>query len=151
MSAWSHRAAVWLVTPIVVAALGGCSLLGGGGVVPAAEMSLGISNGTTIPVGLSVNGTTIETFEAGGGDQAIPATKLPALPWVAEVRTVAGRVLLRLTVHEGDVIETHSYGGGSSKGDGARVDLSCGRIDLWSGPPLLGPMPGPGIPGDCTP
>jgi hypothetical protein len=43
------------------------------------------------------------------------------------------------------VIETNSY----LKGDGNRVDLSCGRIDVWAGPPLLGPAPGPGTPGDC--
>ena len=39
----------------------------------------------------------------------------------------------------------------SAQGDAVRVDLSCGRLDIWSGPPLLGPPPGPGTPGDCTP
>ncbi len=34
---------------------------------------------------------------------------------------------------------------------GARVDLSCGRIDIWSGTPMMGPAPGPGVPGDCDP
>ena len=30
-------------------------------------------------------------------------------------------------------------------------NLSCGRLDIWSGPPLSGPPPGPGKPGDCAP
>ena len=46
---------------------------------------------------------------------------------------MTGRTLLSLTVRSGDVIE----GPNGSTGDGARVDLSCGGIDLWSGPPLL--------------
>jgi len=52
-----------------------------------------------------------------------------------------------MTVRPGDVWET----AGQMKGDAVRVDLSCGRLDIWSGPPLLGPAPGPGKPGDCAP
>ena len=37
------------------------------------------------------------------------------------------------------------------KGSGARVDLSCGRLDVWVGPPMHGPFPAPGRPGDCDP
>ncbi len=115
-------------------------------------MTLAIQNGTTIPVILVVNGTTIARFEPQSGEPGIPFTRLPPLPWATEVRMVSGRVLLQMTVHAGDVVEIHrSDGTGSSKGDGARVDLSCGRIDLWSGPPLAGPAPGPGTPGDCDP
>jgi hypothetical protein len=137
-----------------VASSGACGLIGGAlgnGVVPAASMSLGVSNETSIPVAVVVNGTLIETIDPHTSD-AIPASRLPGLAWIVQVQTVSGRRLVGLTVHEGDVQEQHaSDGSGSARGDGARVDLSCGRIDVWSGPPLLGPMPGPGVPGDCDP
>lgn len=48
----------------------------------------------------------------------------------------SGRVLATLTVHVQDVIS-------NTPGDGVREDLACGRLDLWSGPPMLGPMPSP--------
>ena len=133
-------------------AVSACSLFGGPGVVPPASMTLSIENGTTIPVLLVVNGSTIETLQPQQAETGIPASRLPPLPWAAEVRTTSGRQLLAMTVHAGDVVQINgSDGGGSSQGDGARVDLSCGRIDLWSGPPMLGPAPGPGTPGDCDP
>lgn len=109
-------------------------------------MSVSISNGTNIPVTLVVNDAAIETV-APGADADFPAGQLSGLPWRVEARTLTGRVLLSLVVHDGDV----RYTANSSKGDAARVDLSCGRIDLWSGPPMAGPMPGPGSPGDCAP
>ena len=59
---------------------------------------------------------------------------------------------MELTVSAGDVwSQQNADGSGESKGDGARVDLSCGRIDVWSGTPMMGPAPGPGAPGDCDP
>jgi hypothetical protein len=126
---------------LVVAA--GCSP---GGVVPPGEMKLSIENGSTLTVTLVVNGTVIETIAPGQRDD-VPAQRLPSLPWNAQVLSPSGRELLKLTVNAGDVRLTESF----SVGPGVRIDLSCGRIDLWSGVPLLGPMPGPGTPGDCAP
>ena len=122
------------------------------GVLPPDSMSLSINNGTTLTVTLVVNGTLVASLEPAtclgcGQDDGVPASLLPPLPWQAEVRSPSGRVLVSLTVHEGDVV----YGSSSSQGDANRVDLSCGRIDLWSGPPLSGPPPEPGSPGDCRP
>jgi hypothetical protein len=122
------------------------------GVVPPDSMSLAINNGTTLTVSLVVNGSLIAKVDPAtclgcSEDDAVPASLLPPLPWQAEVRSPTGRVLVALSVHEGDV----NYEASSSKGDANRVDLSCGRIDIWSGPPLLGPLPGPGTPGDCRP
>lgn len=122
------------------------------GVVPPDSMSLAINNGTTLTVSLYVNDSLIASVDPAtclgcAEDDAVPASLLPPLPWQADVRTSAGRVLVSLTVHEGDV----DYESSSSKGDANRVDLSCGRIDIWSGPPLLGPSPGAGTPGDCRP
>lgn len=114
--------------------------------IAAADMSLDVSNGSTLNVSLMVNGIVIETVAAGRTDH-LDATRLPTLPWNAQVSSSYGRVLLQLTVHAGDIHRDAT----TTSGDAARVDLSCGRIDLWSGPPLLGPAPGSGTPGDCAP
>jgi protein-export membrane protein SecD len=105
---------------------------------------LSISNGTRIPVSLVVNGAVVETVAPGGYENPVKAG-LPALPWSVETRSPSGRVLSRMTVNVGDVVN----GDSGSQGDAVRVDLSCGRLDVWSGPPLAGPAPGPGQPGDC--
>lgn len=121
-------------------------------VVPADEMSLGISNATTLTVTLVVNGAVVRTFAPGTVADTIPATALPALPWIIEARSPSGRVLTSMTVNAGDVWQvTAPDGSVLTKGDALRVDLSCGRLDIWSGPPLAGPAPGPGSPGDCAP
>jgi len=95
---------------------------------------------------LVVNGQRIQDLEPGA-QLEIFAPSLPALPWTAEVRLPTGRSLLSLTVNAGDVLIWFS----SEKGDAIRVGLSCGSIDLWSGPPLAGPAPATGSPGDCDP
>lgn len=121
---------------LVVVAFGSCQP--GNGVVPDWEMELHVSNGTPLDLVLAVNGQVEPLAPNAQGD--FSASRLPSLPWFAEVSTTTGRILLSLTVRSGDVIETSN----SRKGDLARVDLSCGRIDLWSGPPAGGPAPGPG-------
>ena len=105
-----------------------------------------VSNQTSISVTLVVNGTSVRTVQPGS-QETILVRDLPAQPWSVEARTSAGRVLSAMTVRPGDVWER----GNEMKGDAVRVDLSCGRLDMWSGPPLLGPVPGPGTPGDCNP
>jgi hypothetical protein len=109
---------------------------------PVSVMSypLSISNGTTIPVTLIVNGADVETVPPGGYADPVTAV-LPALPWSVEVRSPSGRVLSRMTVNAGDVVYTtpDASGASSENGRAARVDLPCGRLDVWSGPPILGP------------
>ena len=122
--------------------LAGCE----SGTIASADMTLDIANGSTLTLALVVNGSKIDDVVAGQNDHVV-ATRLPALPWDAQVLSPTGRELLRLTVHAGDVHRTDQ----ATSGDAARADLSCGRIDLWSGPPLLGPAPGSGTPGDCAP
>ena len=123
------------------------------GTVPASAMSLSIQNGTTLTVSLVVNDVRVATLVPGACigchlDDGLSASRLPPLPWQVEARSPSGRVLPSLTVRQGDVIKEP----GSWQGDANRVDLSCGRLDIWSGPPLSGgPAPGPGSPGDCAP
>jgi len=106
-------------------------------------------NQTTLTVTLVVNGAVARTVRPQT-QEIVFAKDLPPLPWSVETRSPSGRVLSRMTVRAGDASETSLPGGGREvKGDAVRVDLSCGRLDVWSGPPLAGPPPGPGTPGDC--
>lgn len=108
-----------------------------------------VSNQTALAITLAVNGVVVRTIQAHT-QEAVFVKDLPPQPWLVEARTTSGRVLSSMTVRRGDVWETTSPDGSTQmKGDAVRVDLSCGRLDMWSGPPLLGPPPGPGKPGDC--
>jgi hypothetical protein len=146
----------WAVVAVVAGTLGGCSGAGvpGPSSAPsspgAMPMTLSVANYTTIPVTLVVNGSVIETIPAGGYEDPVKAG-LPGLPWRVETRSPSGRTLSSMTVRAGDVWQTtEPNGNAGAKGDAVRVDLSCGRLDVWSGPPLLGPLPGPGQSGDCA-
>lgn len=128
--------------------LGACSLIDGAIHTPSRPVGVEVSNGTTLPITLVVNGVIVRNIGPGDGTPGpITADVLGPMPWTVEARTASGRVLLTLSVHDGDV----QYQESSSRGDAARIDLSCGRLDVWAGPPLAGPMPGPGVPGDCAP
>ena len=129
-------------------ALTGCAA--GPTPTPAPPAPLNIANGTSIPVTLVVNGVVVETVPPGGFQDPV-AGSLPPLPWSVETRAPSGRVLSRLTVKAGDVVYTtpDASGHSSATGDAVRVDLSCGRLDVWSGPPMLGPAFVPGPSGDC--
>ena len=146
----------WLVVAVLTGTLTGCTGAGGASSSSApssptgTQITLSIANYTTISVTLVVNGKVIETVPAGGYEDPIEAA-LPGLPWNVETRSPSGRALSSMTVHAGDVWQTtEPDGNGGAKGDAVRVDLSCGRLDVWSGPPLLGPPPGPGQSGDCV-
>jgi hypothetical protein len=61
-------------------------------------------------------------------------------------------VLLELPIELRDVEPPVMDNGVTSmSGAGARADLSCGRLDVWVGAPMLGPAPDGGVPGDCEP
>ena len=137
------RRLVWIALPVAVA---GCVAAPGAATSrPDQGTKLSIDNETTVAVTLVVNGSVIEVIPPGGYEDPIKGD-LPPLPWNAETRSPSGRVLSTLVVHAGDFWQTSMPNGeGAAKGDGARVDLSCGRLDLWFGPPMFGPMfiPGP--------
>ncbi len=120
-------------------------------VTPPGAMQVHVSNGTTMAVTVTVNDAFSRAIEPGQGADLM-AADLSGPPWVVKVRTGSGRVLVELTVNEGDVWgQQNADGSGEAKGDGARMDLSCGRIDIWSGFQMGGPAPGSGVPGDCDP
>jgi hypothetical protein len=132
----------FLLLAIAVAA---CSVL------PGERPPLGVRNGTTLVVGLFVNGEQVAEIPPGSAPQ-IDESRLPPLPWTVEARTVTGRVLVTMTVEPGDVTSTvYSDGHSGRSGTLGRVDLSCGRLDIYAGPPAGGPPPGTGVPGDCEP
>lgn len=128
------------VAVLLAALVAACALLAG------SPTELSYSNQTSIPVDLVVNGTKIATI-AAGRDGKVPLSVLPPLPWNATAQTARGRTLASLIVRPGDVVKD----GNGQRGVGIRADLSCGRLEIWSGPPLSGPAPGPGTPGDCDP
>ena len=174
IASWLRQAGAILSCLLAAALMGGCAATSGGPIasrptsVPAATsspaaitnetappqatfppLSLSISNGTTIAVTVVVNGDVVVVVPPGSGQDPIEAA-LPAPPWNVETRSPSGRVLSSMTVNPGDVwVADFGNGSSGSKGDAVRVDLSCGRLDLWSGPPMAGPAPGPGTPGDC--
>jgi hypothetical protein len=112
---------------------------------------LGVDNGTTLAVTIVVNGSQVDVVPPKT-QRFVEPSRLPTTPWRVEARSPTGRVLLSLEVEPGVVWHTSGPNGeSSSHGAGVRVDLSCGRLDLYAGPPMLGPMPGPGSPGDCEP
>jgi hypothetical protein len=118
---------------------------------PIAGDPLNVSNQTSIGVGLFVNGSHVAHLDPHGTLEIPPAALSPP-PWHVEARTSADRVLLSLDVGPNPVRRTVLPNGGTSiAGAGIRAELSCGQIDIWIGPPFLGPVPGPGTPGDCDP
>jgi hypothetical protein len=111
-----------------------------------APMRLSIQNGTTIPVAIAVNGVVIETVPPGGYEDPVKAP-MPPLPWSVETRSPSGRVLSQMTVKAGDAWFTtpDPNGRSESHAPAVRVDLSCGRLDMWVLNEMNGPMfvPGP--------
>lgn len=116
------------------------------GPVPDAQLSLTANNQSDRALELFVNGGKVADV-AAKSQLTIHAKDLQPLPWAAELRLPTGRMLVNLTVASGSVVRRET----DSQGVGNRVDLSCGRIELYAVFPLGGPAPGPGRPGDCGP
>ena len=134
----------WLFAAALLVAVTACSP------APTGEArELVVDNQTTLAITVAVNGVVVRTIQAHK-QEAVLVKDLPPQPWLVEARTPSARVLSSMTVRPGDVWQTHLPDGSTQmNGDSVRVDLSCGRLDMWSGAPLLGPPPGPGKPGDC--
>jgi hypothetical protein len=116
------------------------------------DYTLHVDNGTTLALTIVVNGQRVGVV-GGQNAGAFQPAALPPLPWSVEVRSTSGRVVLSVAVGVGSVTDTvgpndeHEHGA-----PGARIDLSCGRLDVYPGDVgMLGPAPGRGAPGDCLP
>jgi hypothetical protein len=146
----------WPLVPLLAmsALIGGCGVLPVPPSPPPVDqtmLDLNVSNGTTLPVAITVNGADIGVVRPGG-ELTVPSGILPPMPWTVEARTPSGRLLTTMTAHREDIHrEDLGNGATSMSGAGARVDLSCGRLDLWVGVRPMGPVPGPGTQGDCDP
>lgn len=143
-----------IVAIAVALAVASCQLLDSpsGRIIDPLELSM--SNQTTLAITLVVNGQVVGPIAPGAHEDPIDGALLPAPQWHVDARTPTGRVLTTLDVAPGDVwhITEGPDGRSSSAGKATRVDLSCGRLDIWSGPPMLGPAPPSSFPpGDCDP
>ncbi|OGO59183.1 MAG: hypothetical protein A2V85_14205 [Chloroflexi bacterium RBG_16_72_14] len=138
------RGATLALASLLAIGLIGCTPDPGSVLTPPAAVELpplSVSNETSIPISLIVNGEVIEIVSPGDREDPIEAA-LPSLPWSIEARSPTGRVLVTLAVGPEDrITATHGRATG--------VDLSCGRLRIWSGPPLDGPTFIPGPSGDC--
>ena len=113
--------------------------------------TIDVSNGTTLAITIVVNGRAVAIVRPLAAGTVKPGL-LPPKPWAIEARTATGRRLFAFVVQPGQVTRVARPDGGvEMQGAGSRVDLSCGRLDVTVGPPMLGPVPGPGRPGDCVP
>jgi hypothetical protein len=105
------------------------------------SIPLEIRNGSTITVTVRINGQTVAAVQPSDYS-AVPAADLPAPPWSVDVLGRNSRSLGSFTVPSFDSVSIES-------GYGVRLDLNCGRVDVWIGPPLLGPTFVPGESGNC--
>lgn len=113
-------------------------------VTVASSLDLHIENGTTKAITVLVNGAIVSTVAAGQSATVAEST-LPAGVWSVEARLPGGKSVLVTQLDRSAVSQATN----SESGSGSRVDLSCGRLDVWVGVPMIGPAPGPGTPGDC--
>jgi hypothetical protein len=103
--------------------------------------ALYVVNDTTIIVTLIVDDTVVLSVPPEV-HEALLAARLPPLPWEVQVRSPSGVTLLRLSIRTVDPI-------GSDFGRSARVDLACGTLEVWTGPPMVGGTFLPSSPGSC--
>ncbi len=137
------------IASFLVAACAVAAALVAGRAAPHAPVDLHIENGTSQAITILVNGSDVVTVPAARAT-AIPAAVLPVGDWLVEARLAGGRTVLQGPIAPSAVCSTTGLDGASEQsGSGQRVDLSCGRLDIWVGVPMLGPVPGPGTPGDC--
>jgi hypothetical protein len=130
---------LWSVT-LAAASTAGCAAT-----ADTVPLRLSISNQTTMPITLRVNDVEL-IFPPGSHRDPITPSSLPSPPWRVEAVTPSGRQLAVLDLQPGDIVIAPN----GSSGEAVRVDLSCGRFEMWAGPPLLGPGPPASFPAnDC--
>jgi len=116
--------------------------------------ALWVSNGTSLLITLVLDGVEVAEIQPHTSDQAVDPSMFPPAPWHLVAQTPTGRALVEFDIRPENVWWTTPGPDGHSdcRSAGARADLSCGRLDVWSGMPLLGPVPPSSFPaGDCDP
>jgi hypothetical protein len=129
-------------------ALVAVSLLGCGVLPP--DYTLHVSNATTLPLALVVNGKKVSDLEPGTEANFSPG-HLPSLPWSVSTQTSTGRVVATMQVEPGSVVDDRAIDGtGSYSAPAGGVSLSCGQVKMWvGGTQPIGGGPAEGKPGDC--
>jgi hypothetical protein len=148
---WLSRLGAAVLIALAVAACGSFFPTPPGS--PAFDEEIQVVNDTKLAVTIGVNGANLGVVPAHQAT-TIPSSALPAKPWSVEARSPSGRVLLAFTVPPGEVTSTTTPDGvTTTTGAGSRADLSCGRLDVTVGGPMMGPVHAPdaGAPGDCDP
>jgi len=103
-----------------------------------------VSNQTPLTLMVHINADEAAVSQPYSEMDVDPSTY--AEPWHVTVTTGSGRQLIDLTYQASDVAYTEN----SAHGRAQRVDLSCGRLDVYAGPPMLGPAPPASFsPHDC--
>ena len=127
------------------------SLVVGCSVLPT-DYTLHVSNGTTLPMTLVVNGEKVSDL-APGTEANVALGDLPSLPWSVSTRTSTGRVVATMQVEPGSVVDDRAIDGtGSYSAPAGGVTLSCGQVRMWVGSMQpIGGGPAEGAPGDCEP
>lgn len=109
------------------------------------------ANGTTLSLTVAINGHLVGIVGPGQG-ASFDTGGYPE-PWDVALATESGRVLVDMTYQLSDI--GTSFGGTNpdpGMGVGHRLDLSCGRLDVYVGGPILGGTFIPSSsPGDCDP
>jgi hypothetical protein len=127
--------------------LAACSLLPG----PSSDFDISVENGTTLDIGIVVNGARVAAV-AGGDGTVIPAAGLGPLPWRVVAVTSSGRELASMTVDASMGCVPNGGGGMSCHGAMGRADLVCGRFTMYAAGPFAGgPAPIPGAGDPCVP
>jgi len=109
---------------------------------------IGIANGTTLTVTLTVNDRAVGRFAS----HSVSTVQVrAAYPWHVEARASTGRILVSLDINPGDIESASSAGGDEHSAAVQKVDLSCGRLVIYGGDvqPGVDPSVGPGAAGDC--
>jgi len=111
-----------------------------GSELPDERYDVWVSNQTPLQLRLVVNGSAVQDIP-GSEQIRVPASTIGPLPWDLTVEAINGTPMLAFRVEASSVGGTASPSGPFGvRGVGSRIDLACGRVDAWVGPPLLGPM-----------
>ena len=138
------QSALAVATLALTAAVAGC------GLIPP-DYTLHVANSTTLALTLAVNDQQIRVLEPGTHAEVSPGA-LPALPWAVVLRTASGRIVAKMPVAQGSIVDQRGLDGtGSYSAPVSGVTLSCGSAFMYVGDPPVGGGLAVGVPGDCDP